>query len=428
MLSYEKFSENIASNIEKTFTTVSFYWQSIAIISCIMLAILFYKLIRKFYFLNHDNKKPTNLTDRYFLPLFLPLLMIAFLSAGAAISAIYFKDSFLFETTIQLITLFIFLRFLRILFNSNFVANLVGFFLIPAIILNILGLFESTTIFLDSFAISLGKFRISIYTVIQAFVVLSVVFWLSGVVSRKIKSYFTSRSDLKISTKGIIVKIVDILMYFTVFIVILKVFGVDIATFTVIGGAIGVGIGFGLQKIASNFISGIILLMEKSVEIGDIVELDNGNIYGTITHFGGRYTLIEAVDGKEIMVPNEDFIISKVTNWTHNNKRGRAEVKLSISYDSDIKKAQAISLQAALEHPKCLSYPIPECFVTEFADSSINLALFFWVGDVADGRSGPRNDVMIKIFDRFKESNISIPFPQREILIKNQQPTNIVKD
>ena len=145
-----------------------------------------------------------------------------------------------------------FLRFLRILFNSNLIANLVGFFLIPAIVLNIFGLFETTVLFLDSFAISIGKVRMSIYTVIQAFVVLSVVFWSFGVISRKTKAYFAGKADLKASTKGIITKVIDILVYFIVFIIILRVFGVDMTTFTVIGGAIGVGIGFGLQKIASN--------------------------------------------------------------------------------------------------------------------------------------------------------------------------------
>ncbi len=419
---YDKVLEGIINNLEKSFTTASFYWQSMSIIACLMLATLLYKLAKKVFFRGQiKNQKPLDIINSYFLPLSLPILMIICLSVGAVIFINFFEDSFLFQTTIQLIALFVFLRFLRILFNSNLVANLVGFFLIPSIVLNIFGFFEPTVGFLDSFALSIGKVRISIYTAIQAFMILSVVFWLSGVISRKTKAYFSNKANLKASTKGIITKVIDITVYFIVFIIILRVFGVDMTTFAVVSGAVGVGIGFGLQKISSNFISGIILLMEKSVEVGDIVELDNGNIYGTVTHFSGRYILIEAMDGKEIMVPNEDFIINKVTNWTHNNKRGRLEIDLSISYDSDIKKAQEIALQSAAEHPRCLDYPAPECFVTEFGDSSINLRTFFWVGDLSVGRLGPKNDVMIKIFDRFKENNISIPFPQREVLIKNQQ-------
>jgi small-conductance mechanosensitive channel len=421
-MNYEKLLNNITENLEKALTTANFYWQSVAVIACLILAILLYKLTKKIFLVEQPkNPKSFDIINRYLLPLLLPTLMILSLSVGAVIFINFFKDSFLFQTTIQLIALFIFLRFLRILFNSSLVANLVGFFLIPAIVLNIFGLFGPTVVFLDSFAISIGKIRISIYTAIQAFVILSIVFWVSGVISRKTKAYFSGKPNLKASTKSIITKVIDIITYFIVFIIILRVFGVDMTTFAVIGGAIGVGIGFGLQKISSNFISGIILLMEKSVEIGDIVELDNGAIYGTITHFGGRYTLIEAMDGKEIMVPNEDFIIGKVTNWTHNNKRSRVEIKVSISYDSDIRKAQEIIIQSSAEHPRCLNYPAPECFVTNFGDSAIDIVAFFWVGDISAGRFGPKNDVMIKIFDRFRENNILIPFPQREVRVMHQK-------
>lgn len=420
-VNYNKLSENILNNLESTFTSASFYWQSVSVFACFILAIIFYKLVKKFCFSDtHNNsKQPLSLIDKYFSPLFLPILMMLFLSIGAAIFSNFYKDGFLFYTTLQLIALFLFLRFIRILFASNLVANLVGFFLIPAIILNIFGLFEPATAFLDQFAIKLGNVRISVYTIIKAFVILLVVFWGSGVISKKAKAYFGGKRDLKASTKGIITKIIDIVVYFIVFVIVLKVFGVDMTTFAVIGGAIGVGIGFGLQKIASNFISGIILLLEKSVEVGDLVEIDNGNILGTITHFGGRYTLIETFDGKEIMVPNEDFITSKVNNWTFNNSRGRVEITIGIAYDSDLKKAQEIMVAAAKEHPRCLDYPTVEWYVVEFADFSIKILLHFWVGDVNEGRLKPKSEVMMKIFEKLKENNITIPFPQREVVVKN---------
>ena len=415
--SYDKLLDNTLGNIVKALEATSFYWQSFSIIFCIILAIIFYKIFKTFFFVkkDKDNKTPKNIANRYLSPLFLPVLMVIFLSIGAVIFANFFKNSFLFQTAIQLIALFVFLRFLRILFNSNLIANLVGFFLIPTIILNIFDLYDPTIVFLNSFAISIGKVRISIYTVIQAFVILSVSFWGFGVISRKTKSYFTNKSDLNTNTKIIIAKFVDIAVYVIVFFIALRVFGVDMTTFAVVGGAIGVGIGLGLQKIASNFISGIILLLEKSVKIGDLVEIDGGNIYGTVTQFGGRYTLIETFDGREIMVPNEDFITNKVTSWTYNNNRGRVEINVGIAYNSDINKAQEIILQSALEHSRCLNYPAPECYVTEFGDSSINLLAYFWVGDVIQGRLGIKSDVMIKVCEKFRENNISIPFPQREI-------------
>ncbi|MCE3254592.1 MAG: mechanosensitive ion channel [Rickettsiaceae bacterium] len=416
--SYQKSIDSVLENLEKIFTTANFYWQSISVIICLVAAIIFYKFIKKSFFPNYNRRvKPTNLSQRYYIPLLPPVLMAISLVIGSAIFSNFSKNIFLFETTIQLIAIFIFLRYLRILFNSTTIANLVGFFLIPAIILHIADLYGPTVSFLDSFYVNVGRIKISIYTVLQAIVVLSVVFWASGVISRKSKSYL-SKKDLKTSTKGIIAKFIDIVIYFIVFIIVLRVFGVDMTTFAVIGGAIGVGIGFGLQKISSNFISGIVLLMEKSVEIGDIVELDNGNIYGTITRFGGRYTLIEATDGREIMVPNEDFITGKVTNWTYNSNRGRIEIKILISYDSDIKKAREIILQCAKDHPRCLSYPEAECFIDSFNDNGAHVTAYFWVADVVAGRMGPKNDVMLKILEKFKENNIHIPSQQREVVLR----------
>ncbi|MFT6220601.1 MAG: small-conductance mechanosensitive channel [Rickettsiales bacterium] len=420
---------NILGNAEKAFSSTNFYWQSISVIACLVFAIASYKIFKKFFPpKDTERKRSNNLLSRffysYFIPLFLPILIIFVLSIGAVVLSNFLDDVFLFFSCIQLMTLFTFLRFLRILFNSSLIANLVGFFLIPAILLNILGILEPTILFLDQFAISIGKIRISIYSAIQSFMILSVVFWSSGLISRKTKSYFAKNKDLKASTKGIISKFIDITLYFAVFIIILQVFGVDMTTFAVLSGAIGVGIGFGLQKIASNFISGIILLLEKSVEVGDLVDLDDGATYGTITHFSGRYTLVETFDGKEIMVPNEDFITNKVTNWTYNNNRGRIDIDLKVSYDSDIKMANEIILKSASDHPRCLKYPAPECYVTEFSDYGIELVVLFWIGDVSSGRKGPKSDVMIDILDEFKASGIEIPLPQREVLIKNPKEPN----
>jgi small-conductance mechanosensitive channel len=421
-INYNRLSNTILTNLENTFTSASFYWQSVSIVACFVVAIIFYKLVKKFCFSvkSQSDNKEVNFINKYFSPLFLPILMMLFLAIGAAIFSSFFKESFLFYTTMQLIALFIFLRFIRILFASNLVANLVGFFLIPAIILNIFGLFEPAITFLDQFSVDLGKVRISVYTVIKAFVILLVVFWGSGVISKKAKSYFSNKRDIKPSTKGIITKIIDITVYFAVFVVILKVFGVDMTTFAVIGGAVGVGIGFGLQKIASNFISGIILLLEKSVEVGDLVELDGVSVMGTVTHFGGRYTLIETFDGKEIMVPNEDFITNRVNNWTYNNSRGRIEIELGVAYDSDLQKVQEIMMTTAKEHPRCLDYPTAEWYIDKFGDFSISVMIHFWIADVNEGRLKPKSDVMMVIFERFKESGIVIPMPQRDINIKTQ--------
>ena len=414
--------DKFIDSVIKTLITPSLYWQSFSLILCFILSYFFYSiihhnLVQKILNSSTSTREFNNLFKRYVLPLLFPTLSLFFLILGHFIYQQFFKETILISTTIKLIALFLFLRMIRISSNSTFTANATGFFLVPALILHIFGALDPTIMYLDELYFKIGKIKISVYILIKAFIVFLLVFWFSSLVSRKSKSYVDNNKNIKSSTKGIISKFIDILIYSIVVLIILKTFGVDLTTIAVIGGAIGVGIGFGLQKIASNFISGIILLFEKSVEVGDIVELDNGSIYGTVRHFGGRYTLVEATDGKEIMIPNEEFIINKVTNWTYSNNRARIEILIGIAYNSDLNKAKEIMLSCANLHKRCINYPESECFVTSFNDYDITMTLYFWITDIVEGRMGAKSDVMIDIFNKFKENNIEIPFPQREVKV-----------
>jgi small-conductance mechanosensitive channel len=418
--------QQIIDTLEKTLTTSSIYWQSLSLIICFVTAYFFYNLIiqniiPKIISSSNDAGYFNQIFKRYFLPLLYPLLSLFWLALGFVIYIQFFKQTIIFSTTIKLVSLFLFLRFLRISSNSTFIANAAGFFLIPTLILHIFGLLESTINYLDEIAFQIGKLKISVFLIIKGVITLLLAFWASNIVSRKSKSYIDSNKNIKSSTKGIISKFIDIIIYAVILIIILKTFGVDMTTLAVIGGAVGVGIGFGLQKIASNFISGIILLFEKSVEVGDIVELDNGNIYGTIKHFGGRYTLVEASDGKEIMIPNEEFIINKVTNWTYSNNRAKIEINLGVAYNSNLDKVKEIMINCATEHQRCLKYPEIECYIKDFAEYEIKFVLYLWISDITEGRLNVKSDIMNNIFKKFGENNIEIPVPQRELKIVNDK-------
>jgi small-conductance mechanosensitive channel len=151
--------------------------------------------------------------------------------------------------------------------------------------------------------------------------------------------------------------------------------------------------------------------------VDDLIEIDGG-IYGFVKQINARYTLIEMFDGKEIMVPNEDFITQRVTNWTYSNAKGRIEISVGVSYGCDIKLAQSLILDAALDHPECIKDPEPLVHLREFGDSSVNFLLFFFIDDVTKGRYIIQSEVMMNIWDRFKLHNIEIPFPQQDIHIK----------
>lgn len=288
------------------------------------------------------------------------------------------------------------------------------------ILLSVLGYLSAVKQILDSssFSFVILDTKISAYLVLKILVVVITLFWLASFLTQLIHIKVNKLKAINHSNRIIINKLSQILIYFVVLLVSLSTIGIDLTALTVFSGALGVGIGIGLQKITSNFLSGIILLFEKSLEVDDYIEFEDGT-FGYIRHINTRYTLVETLDGKEVMVPNENFITGNVINWTYSNSKGRVEISIGVSYDSNLEKVQELMLEAALEHPRCMQDPQPDCYLREFADSSVNFLLFFWVKDVKEGRYGPKSEVMLSIWQKFKEHNITIPYPQQDIYIKH---------
>jgi small-conductance mechanosensitive channel len=305
--------------------------------------------------------------------------------------------------------------------NALVAKFLIVFFTLGFFILGFMGFLQPIEEFLSSEALSfkIGETKISAYLIIKAAITIFMLFWMAGIFSEFGEKRIQSLKKVKTSNKALIIKAFQIVIYFLAFIITLDILGIDLTALAIFSGAVGIGLGFGLQKITSNFISGIILLFEKSVENEDLVELSDGT-YGFVRHTGARYTLIETFDGKEIMIPNEDFITNRVTNWTYSNTKGRVEILIGVSYDSDIELAKDLIIESAREHPRCIEDPEPVCYLSEFADSSVNFILFFWVSDVTQGRFEPKSEVMFEIWRRFKQNNITIPFPQRDLHIKQE--------
>ena len=299
--------------------------------------------------------------------------------------------------------------------------------LILLVILGIVGLIyfdylDPVIAFLSSETLTLevGNLKLSAYLVIKSTITIVLLFWITGIFSEFGEKRINNFKNIKPSNKSLMTKAFQIIIYFLAFIIGLDILGIDLTALAIFSGAVGIGVGFGLQKITSNFISGIILLFEKSIENDDLVELTDGT-YGFVRQTGARYTLIETFDGKEIMIPNEDFITNRVTNWTFTNNNGRVEILIGVSYDSDIEKARELILEAAQGHPRCVEEPEPACYLTDFGDSSVNFQLFFWVSDVTEGRLEPKSDVLRSIWKKFAEHDIVIPFPQRDLHIKNPE-------
>jgi small-conductance mechanosensitive channel len=195
----------------------------------------------------------------------------------------------------------------------------------------------------------------------------------------------------------------------------LPMVGIDLTTLSVFGGALGVGLGFGLQKIASNYVSGFIILLDNSIRIGNIITV--GNDRGEVTRITTRYTVLKNLAGVEALVPNELLVGSVVQNESYTDRQVRIGLPVQVSYDGDLERAMAIMTAAAKAQPRVLADPAPAVLLKEFAESGINLELGFWVGDPEQGVGGLRSDINLAIWHDFKQAGIAIPFPQREVRI-----------
>lgn len=288
------------------------------------------------------------------------------------------------------------------------------------VIMSAQGHFEILRQYLDTkeLTFSIGKFSISAYGILRALITVILLFWAAAIITEFAERRVGKMRKMRAANRTLLQKLLYIAIYFIAFLMALHVIGIDLTTLTVFGGALGIGLGFGLQKIASNFMSGLILLFEKSIEEDDLVELADGT-FGFIRKSRARYTLIETPDGREILVPNEDLIISRVTNWTYSSKKGRIEIIVGVSYDADIERAQKLMIEAAKEHPSCIEDPPVMCFLRNFGESSVDFTLHFWIDDVTLGRWTPQSEVMFTIWKKFKKNNIEIPFPQRDLHIKS---------
>jgi small-conductance mechanosensitive channel len=283
--------------------------------------------------------------------------------------------------------------------------------------LNILGLLDNTVAMLGSASFSLGQLNISALTVIKGIVALGVLLWITAVAGQVIEGRIKASAHLTPSIQVLATKLMRIGMALIAFVFALSIVGIDLTAFAVLGGAIGVGLGFGLQKIFANLVSGFILLLDKSIKPGDVIAIAND--YGRVDSLGARYVSVLTRDGIEHLIPNEELITTRVENWSYSQDLLRLRKTIGIHYKSDVRKAMELCLQAADEIPRILKEPEPVCYVQDFADSSVNLEVRFWINDPANGRANVIGPLLLSVWDRFHEHGIEIPYPQRDLHLRS---------
>lgn len=359
-----------------------------------------------------------------------PLFAIILLKFSVAISQIAFAHNFLLVAAETIAILLILNTLINLFVAGDFAQKVFKWVAIPLMALHLLGLLDDITAYLEGISLEAGNIKITANALARVIIFGSFLFWLGRVSNSTGQRIIRSRETWDMTTREIFSKLFQVGLVVVISLLLLQVMGINFTTLAVFGGALGVGLGFGLQAIASNFISGIIILLDRSISVGDYVELEDGR-KGIIRELNMRSTTLETFDGKDIMVPNEKFIVTSFTNWTHLNKKQRYSVEFSVAYKTDIRKLVAVIKETVARHPQVLSgedLPFeerPDVEIQGFGDSGINMFVEFWMEGIDDGKNRVGGDLLLMIYETMLEHGFEIPFPQREVRVLNKDTLEI---
>ncbi|TVR82990.1 MAG: mechanosensitive ion channel protein MscS [Rhodospirillales bacterium] len=346
-----------------------------------------------------------------------PIVAVLLLWFAMAVAAGPDWPRLLISTAAHLLTAWIVIHIAAALIHNETLSRLVALFAFSVATLGILNLLEPVMAALDRLGLEIADVYISVLSVLKAMVLLAVLLWLATVISRILETRVQHAEGLTPSIQVLIGKLLKFALIAIAFVVTLRSIGIDLTAFAIFTGALGVGVGLGLQRTVSNLISGIILLMDRSIKPGDVIEIEE--TFGWVSSLGARYVSVTTRDGKEWLIPNEDLITTRVVNWSFTSDRLRLPLPFGVSYDSDVRKAMDLAVEAAREEPRVLEEPAPVCRVMAFGDSAVELELRLWIRDPVAGIVNVRSAVLLAMWDKFHAHDIRIPFPQRDLHIKD---------
>jgi small-conductance mechanosensitive channel len=289
--------------------------------------------------------------------------------------------------------------------------------------LNIVGLLAPLTDLLSSVGVDVGEGRISLLTVVRAAILLAVLYWLASRLSKLLSQRVEKVPSLTPSARLLITKTIQIGLIVVVVAAALSIAGVDLSALAIFSGAVGLGIGFGLQKIFSNLISGLILLLDRSIKPGDVITLDE--TYGRVNALGMRFASVVTRDGLEHLIPNEEFITTKVVNWSFSDDAVRIKRPVGVAYGTDVPHAMQVIVDATNSVERVLKSPETRCLLRGFGDNSIDLEVRFWIADPQQGVNNVSSEVLLAIWKAFQAEGIQFPFPQRDVHLDTREALRV---
>ncbi len=418
---------DVLNRVSEALTNEQTYLQLGLIAASIFVAMFFSNLLRRrLTVLREAPKEASEATLGLVIyqlgSLLTPALTILILKLSSELTPGIDENPWLAVTAITLVLLYSYARAISILVSNPLAAKALLAVGIPLLALQSAGVLPYLTSVLESISFQIGNIHISLLGILRVTIFGSLVFWIGRISINTGQQTIRKQERLDFRTREVAAKLFEIAVFVIAALLLLQIMGINLTALAVFGGALGVGLGFGLQSIASNFISGLIILLDRSLSIGDFIELEDGRS-GYVTALNMRSTTLETFEGKDIMVPNEIFITSTFVNWTHKNEKQRYRVDFSVAYNTDIRKLVEVIKETVATHPQVLSgeqYPIeerPDCEIDSFGDSGVNMFVEFWMEAIDDGKNRVGGDLLLMIYEAMQEHGFTIPFPQREVRI-----------
>jgi small-conductance mechanosensitive channel len=279
--------------------------------------------------------------------------------------------------------------------------------------LHLIGLWLPILQFFEEITFSVGKSNLNLLIIIQAILTILVTLFVSLSLSRMIENRLMRAEKIDVNVRVVLSKLVRIALSVMAILIAMSGVGIDITLLSVFGGALGVGLGFGLQKIASNYLSGFIILLDDSMHIGDVITVDLH--YGVVSELRFRYMVLRKLDGTEVVIPHETLMTTAVINHTNTERKARITMPIQVSYDGDLELAMALMKAAANVHARVLETPLPDTQIKGFGENGIDLNLIFWIPDPEEGSAVLQSEIYLEIWRQFKKHGIVVPYPQREV-------------
>lgn len=354
---------------------------------------------------------------RILTPVIGPVLAYIFLSAVIYIFAQAEIDNFWVRLAANLLGAWAIVRLATSLISEPFWARTAAIIAWTIAAMNILGWLTPTMGFLESIGGGIGGGRVSVLSAIQAVILLVVLYWLASRAAAILNNRINKLPSLNPSARLLIGKTVQVTLLTAAILLAVSSLGIPLGALAIFSGAVGLGIGFGLQKIFSNLVSGVILLLDRSIKPGDVITLDE--TYGRVNSLGMRFASVITRDGMEHLIPNEEFITTKVINWSFSDHAVRIKRAVGVAYDTDVPRAMDLVIEAAETVPRVLGSPKVKCLLRGFGDNSIDLEVRFWIADPGQGVNNVASEVLVAIWQSFADNGVEFPFPQRDVHIRS---------